>query len=231
MSLRKTLLIISAIFAAASIATAQTPYSQGKYRERGSGTSMTPRTGKTPDRMGIPKTKPDMSVPSGYKGYSDEKLDELDKTMKEREWLSEDTAWKRACEINTRLSYETYIARYPIGAHIAEARCRLIDAKVQETLDNAHDDLPNIKHIETDDFSLTSTVIVKNNTGYPLTVYYSGDNSKSIVIQPDAKASVTLQNGPYKIAATVPPSYIRPFAGKTEFAGGTYEIGFWVVSY
>lgn len=167
---------------------------------------------------------------ASYKDYSDKSFEELEREMQEREWGSEDTAWKRACEMNSYQSYERYLAIYPNGAHKAEATCLLIDAKVNETLRNAHDDLPNIKLVEADEESPTSTLLIRNNTGYSLTVYCSGSTTKSVVIPRDNFATIVLENGDYKIAASVPPSYIRPFAGKTSFAGGRYEMGFWVVS-
>lgn len=212
-------------------AGAQTPSAASRYHEKGSGIKPKSITSGTIDKMiGGKVDAPDPSIPYGYKGYNDERLDELDKQMKERQWQSEDTAWKRACELDTRLSYETYITRYPQGAHVAEANNKVIEKKVDETLANAHDNLPNIKYIEPDEFSPTSTLSIKNNTGYPLTVYCSGSDKKSVIIPVDATRDVTVTNGDYKIAASVPPGYIRPFAGQTTFYGGTYEIGFWVVT-
>ena len=76
---------------------------------------------------------------------------------------------------------------------------------------------------------MTSEIVIDNNTDYALTVYYSGTSFKSILIPIGGKATFTVENGDYKIAASVPPAYIRPYAGKTEFVGGRYEIGFWVV--
>lgn len=171
------------------------------------------------------------SMPYGYRNYSDDKLDEMDKRMKDRAWMIEDTAWDRACELDNKESYQRYSVMYPNGAHVAQANCKLIDFKIAETLANAHSELPNIKHTEEDEDSPESTLVIQNNTGMILTVYYSGDKSDQIVIQPDAVATVTIDNGPYKLAAFVPNPRIRPYAGKTSFNGGRYEIGFWIVSY
>ena len=169
------------------------------------------------------------SLPSGYKGYSDEELEQYRQKMREEEWRSEDTAWIRASEADNSYSYERYLAIFPYGAHAPEASVRLVRAKVNETLANAHNDLPTIKRTVTDDESTTSIIEIQNNTGYTLTVWCSGIESRSVVIPPDKKATVTVTNGQYKLAAAVPPSHIRPFAGQSSFAGGKYEIGFWVV--
>lgn len=184
----------------------------------------------TMGKMMDSKMDANANIPFNYKGYSDDQLEDLNKAMKEREWNSEESAWARACELDTRQAYEKYIGAYPNGIHTYEANRRLINSKITETLDNAHNALPNIKQTEYDDNSLTSTIVIENNTGYPLTVYYSGSDIKSIIIPVNGKSTFTVENGEYKLAATVPPAYIRPFAGKTEFCGGRYEMGFWVVS-
>lgn len=184
------------------------------------------RSGETMDA----KMDASSSIPYNYKAYSDEKLEELNKAMKEREWNSEEGAWKRACEIDNRQAYEKYMATYPNGVHIYEANKNIINARIAETLEGAHNSLPNIKHTETDDESMTSTIVIDNNTGYTLTVYYSGASIKSVMIPVGGRSTFEVENGEYKIAATVPPEYIRPYAGKTDFVGGRYEIGFWVVS-
>ena len=182
------------------------------------------------EKLDIPMTAPNKSVPSGYKGYTDEGLEEFNNNMKEQEWGREETAWVRASDLNTSKAYEKYMAMYPYGAHVPEATVLLVQAKVNETLANAHDKLPDIKRVEEDDDSPETTLIIENNTGYTLSIYCSGTDSKSVIIPVDRKASITFKNGQYKLAASVPPSNIRPFAGQTSFDGGVYEIGFWVVS-
>lgn len=171
------------------------------------------------------------SLPSGYKGYTDDSLEKMAERMREQDWAHEDTAWERASSMNSTQGYERYLGIFPYGAHAAEASVRLIGTKVNDALANAHSDLPAIKHIEEDEDSPTTTVIVENNTGYPLSVYWAGTENKSVVIAPDRKASITIKSGRYKLAADVPPNHIHPFAGQTSFTGGVYEIGFWVVTY
>lgn len=194
-----------------------------------------PKFPRLPDKPGSggvirQKNDPMSALPSGYRGYEDVGLEELNQKMKEKDWGSEDTAWKRAVESNTSRDYERYMAIYPYGAHVSEAATRLVRVRVTEILDSAHNDLPNIKQTEEDEDSPTSIIEITNNTGMSLTVYCSGEDTKSVVIAPDKKMKVKVKNGPYKLAASVPPEYVRPFAGQTSFHGGTYEIGFWIVS-
>lgn len=182
------------------------------------------------EKLDIPMTAPNKSVPSGYKNYTDESLDEFNRDRKEQEWGREDTAWILASDLDSSKAYEKYLAMYPYGAHAPEASGRLIKAKVNETLANAHTNLPDIKRVEEDDDSPETTLIIENNTGLTLSVFCSGADNRSVIIPADRKASIKIINGEYKLAASVPPSYIKPFAGQTSFQGGVYEIGFWVVS-
>lgn len=182
------------------------------------------------ETLSVPKSAPNTSVPSGYKGYVDETLDEFNSSIKEKEWGSEDTAWLRACEMDNSKAYERYMAMYPYGAHVPEASQYLVRAKVDETLANAHANLPQIVRTEENDDSPETTLVIKNNTGLTLSVYCSGIDNKSVVIPPDKEGAIKIVNGQYKLAASVPPANIRPYAGQTSFHGGVYEVGFWVVT-
>ena len=162
--------------------------------------------------------------------YTDEQLKEFNERMKEREWASEDTAWKRVCEMDTAEAYQQYIARFPGGEHRAEASKRFVDRQVRDIMEGAHNEMPGMKRVKEDDDSPTSTVVITNCTGYILTVLYSGLESGSVSIAPDRTASFTVTNDSYKIAASVSKSSVKPFAGIGELAGGTYEVSFYVVS-
>lgn len=169
------------------------------------------------------------TIPMDYSKFNDEKYGEMEDEMNERKWQSEDTAWERASEVDTKEAYQRYMAIYPNGQHRGEAYRRFIDRQVNDIMSNAHEELPGIERTAPDDDSPTSTIIVENNTAYVLTVYYSGIDSKSILINPGGRSAVTLTNGPYKIAASVPPAHIRPYAGTTQLSGGQYKTGYWVV--
>ena len=182
------------------------------------------------ETLSVPKSANDNSIPSGYKGYVDETLDEFNKNMREKDWGREDTAWLRACDIDNSKAYERYMAMYPYGVHVPEASEALVRTKVDETLANAHSNLPQIVRTEENDDSPETTLVIQNNTGLNLSVYCSGIDKKTVVIPPDGKGTIKVVNGQYKLAASVPPSYIRPYAGQTTFQGGVYEVGFWVVT-
>lgn len=183
-------------------------------------------------RTGVIGSKVDAnSIPAGYGKFSDDKLKELEEEMKERDWNKEETAWVRASELDTEEAYTRYLAMYPYGIHRGDADKRIIDLRIMIALNSAHNELPGIKHVESDEDSPTSTVVINNCTEYPLTVMYSGDDTKSIIISVGHKATITVNNGDYSIAASVPDTKVRPYAGTTVFSGGRYETSFYVVRY
>lgn len=169
------------------------------------------------------------SVQMDYKSYNDEGVEDLSRAMEERDWGSEGTAWVRACETNTYESYQKYAVRYPYGAHAAEATKRMIDLRVNDIFSGKHNNLPGINRVYADDDSPTSSITIDNHTSYPLTVMFSGAESKVITVSPEGSETVTVKNGSYRIGASVSAAHVRPFAGDMGFRGGQYETGFYIV--
>lgn len=223
MVFKRLILLLTALTCTALTIDAQTLKSQeGRSKNNGSFTN---------ERAKMIGTTIDVkTLPMGYGKYTDDKLEEFEQQMKEREWNREDTAWERACVLNNKEAYERYSAMYPYGEHVADAQKRIIDIQVKDAMNSKHDELPNMYKVEDDEDSPTSTIVVENFTGYILTVYYSGEEkSESIAISPGGKGTVVLPNGQYSIAASVPVTTIRPFAGKSSFTGGKYEGGYYIV--
>ncbi len=169
------------------------------------------------------------SLHDDYGTKSDSRMEELDRQMEERKWATEQEAWDRACTLDSKAAYQKYAALYPTGYHRGDADRRIIDLEVEEVLNGEYDELPAMKCVAEDEDSPTSIIRIHNVTGYPLTVYYSGKDSKSIVIRPDGEGTVVLKNGFYRIAASVPDTRVRPFAGDGNLSGGRYETGFCIV--
>lgn len=204
---------------------AQTLPKQSEVRSRTSGLK------SEAERARILGTTMDVhSIPIQSNNFDDTRLRELEQELNERAWNSEYTAWQRASDLDTRSAYEKYSAMYPNGPHKAEATKRLIDIKVEETMNSSHGSLPPMKQIKSDDDSPTTNIVIQNETGLPLTIMFSGEESKNVIIPVGTRRTVTIKNGDYRIAASVPPATIRPFAGSQSFYGGTYETGFIIVS-
>ena len=225
MIIRKFILLVLVLCSLPFVAGAQSAITMPKeLGGKSSGNFRNERAGAIalPNETKLPYTD--------YKQDFGSRAKELAEKMDERSWSSEDTAWEKACEIDTKESYQRYMAMYPNGAHRPQASQKLVDIQVNDIFNSDHGGLPNMKWVSEDEDSPTSTITIENNTGYPLTVMYSGEESKSIVISPGFTGTVTLPNGQYRIAASVPPAHIRPFAGSETFRGGRYEVGFVIVS-
>lgn len=198
-------------------------------QSREGGNSLSTKSGRTERAKMIGTTLDPNTLPIEHRQYTDERMKEVEKSMRDREWGSEDTAWKRACELDTKEAYQRYSAMYPNGAHIASASSRLIEIGVNEAFDSDHSSLPQMNRVVVQDDSPTSTIVIENGTGMPLTVMYNGTENKSVIINPGGKGVVTVKNGFYRIAASVPEVQVRPFAGNETFVGGRYEVGFIIV--
>lgn len=218
-----TLLCLT-VLATSVMAQSTLPVPKGDSKGKGGAATLGGRT----NPMGVRNDT--RSYPVEYaKPYSDSRLEEMEKAMKERDWNSEDTAWKKACTLDTKEAYQKYIAMYPYGPHRGQADKRMIDLSVDDVFKGSHGKLPGMNHVEKDDDSPTSTICVENATDQILTVYYSGPDSRSVRIAPRSKSSVTLRNGYYRIAASVTSPNVRPYAGSENFGGGRYEVGYCIV--
>ena len=178
----------------------------------------------------IRDTKMEVGIPTlKYGKEYDDRLKEMDAQMEERKWSDEQSAWNRACELDSRISYQKYIDRFPNGLHRGDAEKRIIDFDVDAIFKGDFDDLPIMERVKEDNDSPNSVVMVENHTEYELTVMYRGIDNKMIKIPPGGKGSIALSNGRYQVAAYVPPKWVRPYAGMQDFEGGTYETGYWIV--
>lgn len=199
--------------------------------------------GNNPGKVSVPvstgrmmKPKPLPSEYGRYKttDYSRPDADKLkikDAEIMEREWDSDDAAWSTACALNTKTAYQKYVQKYPVGNHRAEANKKIVDFEVNEIFNGNHGSLPPMNRTNEDDKSPTSTVVIENTTDYVMTIYFSGIDSKKLMINPKGKATVNLKNGSYRVAASVPVQNIHPYAGTQDFRGGRYETGYCIVPY
>lgn len=169
------------------------------------------------------------ALPTQIGSYDDRKMKAIEKRFEGRKWEDEGLAWEAAQELNTADAYRKYIARFPGGAHAPQANKRLTDLSVNDIFKGNHNTLPKFERTDPDDFSQTSTIVIENATGMMLTVMFSGTDSRSVTIAPGSRESVTIENGTYRIAASVPSQTVQPFAGSGSFSGGRYDTGFCIV--
>lgn len=159
------------------------------------------------------------SVPENYLSDSDNKM--WDAAFKD-----EETAWQYAESKKETYLYEAYLNQFPDGKHHALADKRLIDLQVSDIFAGEHGSLPAMA--KTGGGGSTSRIHIKNNTSYTLTVLYSGNDSKRLVLSPQQSSNVSLPNGTYKIAASVNASNVRSFAGSENLTGGSYDVEYYI---
>ena len=119
---------------------------------------------------------------------------------------------------------------YPKGGHARRAEKIIVDMTVQNVFGtNSYGKLPSMNKTYYDQSS-TSKVSVENDTGYILTIMYSGPDSRRLVIPQHSQKSITLINGTYRIAASVSASDVSPFAGTETLTGGGYDVSYYISS-
>lgn len=164
------------------------------------------------------------SVPEKYWRDADDKLSEIYHQL----WGTEYRAWKSATTENSVASYSKYLDLYPKGAHARRAEKKLVDMSVRDIFGaNAYGELPPMNKTYSSTSS-TSKISVNNDTGYVLTLMYSGPDSRRMIISPHTRKSITLINGTYRIAASVNASDVSPFAGTETITGGGYDVSYYI---
>lgn len=143
-------------------------------------------------------------------------------------WNSEDRAWQTASERGTLAMFQQYLNLYPNGVHKSEAMKKIIDLEVANVFrDGNYGQLPLMDKTGYGESAYT-TVTVKNDTQYTLTLLYSGTESKRIVINSHGSQNVQLKSGSYRIVASVDASRVRNFAGKEDLTGGSYSVSYYI---
>ena len=163
------------------------------------------------------------AVPSDEYRDSEEK-----KQARDTRWSTEANAWTSAKELNTITAYEKYLDLFPNGAHKAAADKKIIDLRVESTFAGSHGVLPAMD--KTGYGGPVSYISVYNNTSYNLTLFYSGTESKRLVISPHSTGSLKLKNGSYRIAASVDASNVGRYGGAEKLNGGSYEVEYYISS-
>lgn len=164
-------------------------------------------------------------VPQTYLKDSENKIQEIEN----RNWNTEDKAWKTATNENTISAYNKYKELYPNGVHYAMAEKKIIDLEVATVYAGKHGTLPTMDKISYGN-GPTSYITVKNSTSYTLTLLYSGVDSKRLVISAGQSSSIRLKNGSYRVAASVSAYNVRKYAGTENLNGGSYDVEYYISS-
>ena len=155
---------------------------------------------------------------SSYAAEAEKKLEEL-----EREY------WRKANNRGSKTAYKKYISSFPYGRYTEEAEKAIIDIEVDNIFKGDYGELPPMRKAYSNDYKNTNKIELFNNTQYTLTVWYSGqEDSRKIVLSPNQRESFSLDNGTYRVAASVNASNVTNYAGKEQLTGGSYTSQFYI---
>ena len=138
--------------------------------------------------------------------------------------------WRQARTQRSITLYQKYLDNFPAGSHVAEAEKAIIDIEVDDIFKGDHGLLPPMSKASVGfTNSTTNHIEIYNNTSYTLTVRYSGSiASKKIVLKPKQKQTFTLQNGNYRVAASVNATNVNNYAGDEKLEGGRYTSEYYI---
>lgn len=142
---------------------------------------------------------------------------ELGKLYDDLEWVKEQDSLEH---------YRRFISSFPRHPSKEWIEKRIIDLEVAEIAAGEHGELPS-----TAPQSLGGTEVeieVKNDTGYPLTLRYSGPDSKMLVISVGESGKASLLPGKYQVAGSVAGSSARNYYGTETLEGGIYAWNFFI---
>lgn len=153
-------------------------------------------------------------------------------TAKSRMEMIESRDWRKANSSNSISGYKNYISNYPNTEMADIARKRIIDLEVENIFKGDYGYLPPMNKTSTFGYGQTrpktNTIEIENDTRYVLTVWYSGNTSKKIILNPGQNSTFSLPNGSYKVAASVKASNVTNYAGNENLSGGSYESKFYI---
>lgn len=145
-----------------------------------------------------------------------------------RDWGTDDAAWKTAQKRDEIKYYEKYLDKYPDGAHREGAKKGIIDIRVRNIKANSKALLPSATMISSNNSSI-ATQHITNDTGYTLTVLYSGKKqSYEFTIENKQTRTFNISTGSYDIAATVSNPNIGGSYRQEAFSGGVYSTLYFV---
>ncbi len=138
--------------------------------------------------------------------------------------------WYQATNKKSIALYQAYLKNFPNGEHSAEAEKAIIDLEVDNIFKGDYGQLPPMSKTSAGyTYATTNDIEIFNNTAYTLTVRYSGSlESKKIVLSPKQKRKFTLENGNFRVTASVDAANVTNYAGKENLEGRSYTSEFYI---
>ncbi len=141
--------------------------------------------------------------------------------------LSDDWDWVR--EQDTLEPYRHFLSRFPEHPLARWIEKRIIDLEVTEIAAGDHGEIPQVEARRLGGSAVG--IEVKNDTGYTLTLRYSGPDSVKLVIPVGQTGKLTLPPGRYRVAGSVAALGVNNYYGGEMMEGGAYSCNFFIEQY
>jgi hypothetical protein len=138
--------------------------------------------------------------------------------------LHDDWDWVR--EQDKLEHYRAFASRFPQHAEAAWLEKRIIDLEVQAIAAGEFGTIPNPEPVTIG--GTMAQLEVKNDTGYTLTLLYSGRESRRLVVPVGATGTLELAPGDYHVAASVAAANVTNYYGTQSLQGAHYGSSFYI---
>lgn len=145
--------------------------------------------------------------------------------LKEKE---KENAYKNALSSQSSNIWKKFLKDYPNHPEKNRIEDQITALEVEEIFNGEYGEIPSSQLLGEKNYK-KSSIEIKNDTRYTLTIRYSGNEVKKIVIAPNSFKKITLKSGQYKVAASVNASGVRNFAGR-ETLQGEYSSSYYIKS-
>lgn len=134
--------------------------------------------------------------------------------------------WKWVREQDSLEHYQRFISRFPQHPFAKWMEKRIIDLEVADIAAGDHGKIPPVEAQKVG--GATAEIEAKNDTGYELTLRYSGPDSVKLVIPAGKTGKATLPPGRYQVAGSVAAASVNNYYGSEEMEGGYYSWNFYI---
>lgn len=158
------------------------------------------------------------------------RLPEYRRTAKDRmgELKAKEEADRYAAAVaaNDSDTWKKFLRDYENRKDRKEIEDHIIKSEVDEVFAGDYGEIPaairtgNVNYV-------TSSVTIKNDTPYTLTVLYSGVENRRIIISSGSSKKSTMKSGTYRVTASVSAARVSNYAGR-ETMQGDYDSTFYI---
>lgn len=148
--------------------------------------------------------------------------------LQELNELRKEEAFKSAVATNTSDVWKKFLSDYPNHSNKKDIEKQIIMLEVNEIFAGDYGEIPLLQLVGDKNYQ-ESSIEIKNDTKYTLTLRYSGKDVIRLSIPPQSSRKVNLKSGEYRVTASVDAADVRNFAG-IESLSGSYSSNYYISS-